>query len=222
MGPLLIVVAYAPNDQDCAEEKDLFYSDLDCVMSNGNGLVMVMGDFNASVSERVRGVVGPYGLARHISDNGVRLVSFVSANGMCIANTFFLHKRIHQASWYPIIEIMERATEYRTTVHLGFVDLTKAYDSVDPSALLAILRHYRVPQQLIDIIKELYTRTWCCVRTVEGTSEDFEVKNGVRQGCVLSLCLHVEYTTSGGLFLSYRNKTPMTTCIQNTQYMQTI
>ena len=54
-------------------------------------------------------------------------------------------------------QIIERATEYPTTVHLGFVDLTKAYDSVGRSALLAILRHYRVPQQLIDI-KELYTR----------------------------------------------------------------
>ena len=135
-------------------------------------------------------------------------------------------------------QIIERATEYRTTVHLGFVDLTKAYDSVDRTALLAILRHYRVSQQLIDIIKELYTGTWCCVRTAEGTSEVFEVKTGVRQGCVLSPLLfncfmdrisreamemtggglHVEYTTSGGLFLSYRNKTPMTTCIQNTQY----
>ena len=32
-------------------------------------------------------------------------------------------------------QIIERATEYRTTVHLGFVDLTKAYDSVDRTAL---------------------------------------------------------------------------------------
>ena len=54
-------------------------------------------------------------------------------------------------------QIIERATEYQTPVHLGFVDLTKAYDSVDRSALLAMLGHYRVPQQLIDIIKELYT-----------------------------------------------------------------
>ena len=30
--------------------------------------------------------------------------------------------------------------------------------------------------------------------------------------------LHVEYTTSGGLFLSYRDKTPTTTRIQNAQY----
>ena len=61
------------------------------LMSNGNGLVMVMGDFNASVSERVRGVVGPYGLGRHTSDNGVRLVSLASANG-CASLTPFYHK----------------------------------------------------------------------------------------------------------------------------------
>ena len=30
--------------------------------------------------------------------------------------------------------------------------------------------------------------------------------------------LHVKYTTSGGLFLSYRDKTPLTTCIRNAQY----
>ena len=619
VGLLLIVVAYAPTDQDSTEEKDRFYSDLDRVMSNGNGLAMVMGDFNASVSERMKRVVGPHGLGRRTSDNGERLISFANANGMCISNTFFPHKRIHQASWYPpgptskpslkdyvlvkermmssvldtrvhrggdmdsdhrlvlapirlrltkrtriprrqqfdvelllqeqrkadymetiekgfaareghgsieerwselkkavlesaqkhlqgrrkkqsrwmsdktietieakqkaflrwqeqrkdakrqkeyrdlckrvrravkedkekwldgvmkglegdmkrhrhrsfykkmkrltdnriapmstildergqplqkseeklerwkqhfekvlnvqneveanvledledhsetdtsqltseeveqavkklqngkaagedeivaemlksggevmidwLLEILqevwrtkqlpsewkksilvpvhkkkdrkvcdnyrgisllsipgkvlslvlldrletiidpqlmeaqcgfrkgrgtidqiwatrqiiERATEYQGTVHLGFVDLTKAYDSVDRSALITILKQYRVPQQLIDIIKELYTGTWCCVRTEEGTSEDFEVKTGVRQGCVLSPLLfncfmdrivreamemtggglHVEYTTRGGLFLSYRDKTPLTTCIQN-------
>ena len=118
------------------------------------------------------------------------------------------------------------------------MDLTKAYDSVNHSALITILKQYRVPQQLINIIKELYTGTWCCVRTAEGTSEDFEVKTGVRQGCVLSPLLfncfmdrivrdamemtrgglHVEYTTRGGLFLSYRDKTPLTTCIQNALY----
>ena len=101
VGPLLIVVAYAPTDQDCTEEKDRFYSDLDCVMNNGSGLVMVMGDFNASVSEGVKGVVGPYGLGNRTSDNGERLVSFASTHGLCIANTLFPHKHIHTASWYP-------------------------------------------------------------------------------------------------------------------------
>ncbi len=77
-----------------------------------------------------------------------------------------------------------------------------------------------------------------CKRTVEGTSEDFEVKTGVRQSCVLSPLLfncfmdrivneamevtggglHVECTTGRGLFLSYRGKTPLTTCILNALY----
>ena len=75
VGPLLIVVAYAPTDQDCTEDKDQFYrtglyllcrvySDLDCVVSNGNGLAMVKVDFNASVSERMKREVGPRRLGR--------------------------------------------------------------------------------------------------------------------------------------------------------------
>lgn len=58
--------------------------------------------------------------------------------------------------------------------------------------MLAISRHYTVPHLLTAIIKELYTRTWCSVRTTDGTSEDFEVKTGVRQGCVLPLLLAVQ------------------------------
>lgn len=33
---------------------------------------------------------------------------------------------------------------------------------------------------------ELYTGTICHVRTEDGVSEDFEIRSGVRQGCVLS------------------------------------
>jgi hypothetical protein len=39
-------------------------------------------------------------------------------------------------------QLVERTNEYQTPVLLCFVDLTKAYDSVDRSALLAILKHY--------------------------------------------------------------------------------
>ena len=33
--------------------------------------------------------------------NGERLVSFATSNGICITNTLFPHKRIHQTMWYP-------------------------------------------------------------------------------------------------------------------------
>ena len=101
VGPLMIVVVYAPTDRASNEEKDKFYEDLNCVVSRGHGHVMVMGDFNASVSDKLHGVVGPYGLGSRASENGERLVSFACVNGLCVTNTFFPHKRIHQATWYP-------------------------------------------------------------------------------------------------------------------------
>ena len=72
-----------------------------------------MGDFNASVSERMKRVVGPHRLGRRTSDNVERLISFANANGMCIFNTFFPHKCIHQASWYPLAQHPSQAL--RTT-----------------------------------------------------------------------------------------------------------
>ena len=88
-------------------------------------------------------------------------------------------------------------------------------------SLHVILKSYKVPCQLIDIIKEMYTDTWCQVRTAEGFSDEFRVESGVRQGCILSPLLFncfmdtiltlettpggwsIEYTTTKGLFLTY-------------------
>ena len=101
VGPFLVVLVYAPTDQSGTEDKDLFYSDLESVTTNANGLIIVMGDFNSAISDSVEGVVGPHGLSRWTNDNGERLVSFASSNDLTITNSLFPHKRIHQASWYP-------------------------------------------------------------------------------------------------------------------------
>ena len=135
-------------------------------------------------------------------------------------------------------QVVERAAEYHTPMYLCFVDLIKAYDSVDRAALLAVLRSFAVHNQLVNLVGELHCGTKCRVRTTEGTSEAFEVKTGVRQGCILSPLLfncfldrivndvlsvlgggfHVEYSTGGGLFLSYRDKTPASAHIQDAMY----
>ena len=83
-------------------------------------------------------------------------------------------------------QIIEQAAEYNTPAHLCFVDLTKAYDSVNRDALIAVLRNYKVPSHLVNIISSMYTNTWCQVRTTEGASEEFKVVSGVRQVCILS------------------------------------
>ena len=93
-------MALAPTDQSSVKVKKHFYSDLVHVMANANGLTMVMGNCNATLGETVLGVVGPHSLGKQTSDNGKRLVAFASVNGLCITNTIFPHKQIHQATWY--------------------------------------------------------------------------------------------------------------------------
>ena len=101
VGSLMIAVVYAPTEDSSEEDKEQFYSELDGVMRKANGLTMVMGDFNATIGESVKGVVGQHALGRTTSSNGEKLVSFASVHGMCVTNTVFPHKRIHQHSWYP-------------------------------------------------------------------------------------------------------------------------
>ena len=62
-----------------------------------------------------------------------------------------------------IRQIIERETEYQGTVHLGFVDLTKAYDSVDYSALQI--------RCLCDIVGVTLWDVWCNVDILEETGE---------------------------------------------------
>ena len=87
---------------------------------------------------------------------------------------------------WVVWQVVERAKEYHTPVCMSFDDLTKAYNSVNRQALIAILKEYGVPQGLADLIQELYAGTWCQVRADGSVSPSFEVKSGVRQGCVLS------------------------------------
>ena len=108
------------------------------------------------------------------------------------------------------------------------MDLTKAYDSVDRSASVAVLKSYGVPHQLAD--DDVKSEQW--------TAQAFEVRPGVRQGCVLSPLLvncfmdstlremtetlgggfHIEHATGGGLILSYRDKTSTSSCVQDALY----
>ena len=68
---------------------------------------------------------------------------------------------------------------------LVYVDLCKAFDSVNRDAVWRILGLRGVPPKLIDLMSEQYSGTESAVRC--GTISDlFPVVTGVRQGCVLT------------------------------------
>jgi len=67
-----------------------------------------------------------------------------------------------------------------------FIDSEKAFDYVKTEIKWLTLQQYGIPRKIIQIIKILYD-TFKCKISHEGKLSDFiEVRNGVRQGCILS------------------------------------
>ena len=70
----------------------------------------------------------------------------------------------------------------------------KAFDSVDHNKLWKILQEMGIPDHLTCLLRNLYAGQEATVRTGHGTTEWFQIRKGVRQGCILSPCLFSLYT----------------------------
>ena len=70
---------------------------------------------------------------------------------------------------------MQRAKEYNTPLYLSFIDLCKAYDSINRNALWKVLRHsYNLPSK---IIKAFHEETQGVVRYEGQTSKEFPIRS---------------------------------------------
>ena len=82
--------------------------------------------------------------------------------------------------------IVEQSLEWNSPLYVNFIDYEKAFDSVDRETLWKLLRHYGVPEKITNLIRCIYQDMSCKVNHAGQLSESFEVKTGVRQGCLLS------------------------------------
>ena len=84
---------------------------------------------------------------------------------------------------------MEKAKEFQKNMYFCFIDYAKAFDCVDHNKLWKILKEMGIPEHLTHLLRNLYAGQEAVVRTGHGTTDWFQIGKGVRQGCVLSLCL---------------------------------
>ena len=82
--------------------------------------------------------------------------------------------------------ICERALQVNMEVFACFIDYSKAFDCVKHDNLIHILKEIGVDNRDLKIIAGLYWQQSGSVRTEHGLSSEFQIKRGVRQGCVLS------------------------------------
>ena len=79
--------------------------------------------------------------------------------------------------------------EFQENIYFCFIDYAKAFDCVDHNQLWKILQEMGIPDHLICLLRNLYAGQEATVRPGHGTTERFQIGQGVRQGCILSSCL---------------------------------
>ena len=85
--------------------------------------------------------------------------------------------------------IIEKVREFQKNIYFCFIDYANCFDCVDQNKLWKILKEMGIPDNLICLLRNLYAGQEATVRPGHGTANWFQIGKGVRQGCILSLCL---------------------------------
>ena len=81
-------------------------------------------------------------------------------------------------------------------MYFCFIGYVKAFEHVYDNKLWKILKEMGISDHLTFLLRNLYAGQESKVRTGHGTTDWFQIGNGVRQGCILSPCflnLYSEY-----------------------------
>ncbi|BHF70532.1 hypothetical protein SprV_0301358400 [Sparganum proliferum] len=84
-------------------------------------------------------------------------------------------------------QLQEKCQEMRTHLYSTFVDLTKAFDTVNREGLWKIMQKFGCPERFIEMVRQLHDGMTARVTDNGAVSEAFALTNGVKQGCVLAV-----------------------------------
>jgi hypothetical protein len=82
--------------------------------------------------------------------------------------------------------VMEKSREHNKPLCMCFIDIQKAYDSVNRELLWKICRHYGLTDKTVRMLQLLYKNSKAQVRINGELSESFDIETGVMQGGIPS------------------------------------
>ena len=87
---------------------------------------------------------------------------------------------------FVLRNIIEQTVKWNAILYICFIDYEKAFDSVHRETLWRIMGSYSILPKLVRIVQAMYKGSKCAVIDGRGKTDWFDVKSGVRQGCVMS------------------------------------
>ena len=90
----------------------------------------------------------------------------------------------------------QKAREFQKNIYFCFIDYAKYFDCVDHNKVWKILQEMGIPGHLTCVLRNLYAGQEATVRTGHGTTDWFQIRKEVHQGCIMLSCLfnlHAEY-----------------------------
>lgn len=84
---------------------------------------------------------------------------------------------------------MKNAIEFDKPAYTCFVDLTKAFDKVQLGDVIVELKRKGIHPKIIETIRQLNTGNHTTIKTKPLTTDQIEIKKGIRQGDTLSSLL---------------------------------
>ena len=94
---------------------------------------------------------------------------------------------------FAVRQLQEKCVEQQQDLYLTFVDLTKAFGTVDRNGLWLILSKIGCPARFVQVIRSFHDGMLAQVMESGVMSDSFEVTSGTKQGCVLAPLLFSIY-----------------------------
>ena len=116
---------------------------------------------------------------------------------------------------FSLRQLQEKCREQKQPLHMAFVDLTKAFDTVSRSGLYMVLHKIGCPPTLLKLVRSFHEGMKATVQFDGSTSNSFEINSGVKQGCVMAptlfsiffavLLQHAFKESPGDVYLHWRS-----------------
>ena len=95
-----------------------------------------------------------------------------------------------------VVETIEYFQRHGSNVYACVMDMTKAFDNVKHSTLFWKLEEKGIPAIFLRLLIVMYSKQQANVKWNNNISDTFQIRNGVKQGAVLSPSLFCVYTDS--------------------------